>query len=311
MDDARRIGVAAPAAGQDVQEYLQGRFADALFDASGKYTPAKARIWMRNNAETLRQHPELRKRLFQALGTQDKATAFKVRTETRAELADQSSIAGFNRGQTENAITAIFGADDPVRAAQSIRNSAAKDGSGKALAGVKAGAVDYLIRGAQTGGNIDGTKLLAQTTDSRTKAALRRIFSAGELRRVNRIADAFVKMNAQAAPDGHIIDSPANQLLEYVVRIVAAREGGAMGGGTMGGSLQTANIVVERARRFLANMTNAKARQLLIDAVEDPKLMRELLTAIPANPSRRTRNLLAPYLAGSASQTLTTEEASE
>lgn len=51
-------------------------------------------------------------------------------------------------------------------------------------------------------------------------------------------------------------------------------------------------------------MTKARARQLLIDAVEDPRLMRELLTSIPARPSQQTLNLLAPYIAGTASQVL-------
>ncbi|MCR9088673.1 MAG: hypothetical protein NXH97_18230 [Rhodobacteraceae bacterium] len=310
MDDARRVRDAAPAAARDVSDYLQGRFSDALFDASGKFTPQKARTWMRNNAETLRGQPELRKRLLQALGAQEKASTFKAKTEARAQLADQSGLEWFNSGQTENAITAIFGADDPVRAATAIRNAAAKDPSGDALAGVKAGAVDYLIRGAQTGGNIDGTKLLAKTSDGRTKAALRRIFSPEELKRVNQIADAFVKMNTQPATDGAVIDSPANQLMEWAVRIVAARQGGAMGGGSMGGSLQTANIATTRAQKFLENMTNDKARQLLIDAVEDPKLMRELLLRRPPDKplSQRTRNMLAPYIAGGASQTVSGDE---
>ncbi|MEM1114849.1 MAG: hypothetical protein AAGI11_23265, partial [Pseudomonadota bacterium] len=115
---------------------------------------------------------------------------------------------------------------------------------------------------------------------------------------------AFVKMNTQAATDGTVIDSPANQVMEWAVRIVAARQGGGMGGGSMGGSLQTANIATTRAQTFLANMTNDKARQLLVDAVEDPKLMREL--PMRRAPDRalpqRTRTMLAPYVAGGASQ---------
>ena len=76
-----------------------------------------------------------------------------------------------------------------------------------------------------------------------------------------------------------------------------------MGGGTMGGSLQAANIMTERARAMLRNMTNGKARELLTAAVEDPQLFRDLLlepAAIVARPE--VRNRLAPYLAGAAAQ---------
>ena len=45
----------------------------------------------------------------------------------------------------------------------------------------------------------------------------------------------------------------------------------------MGGSIQTANIFTERARKALRNLTNDRARQLLLDAVEDPELFKELL----------------------------------
>lgn len=78
----------------------------------------------------------------------------------------------------------------------------------------------------------------------------------------------------------------------------------------VGGALQTAQIATTRAQKFLANMTNDKARQLLIDAVEDPKLMRELLMRRPANrPSpERTRTMLAPYIAGGASQTVSNDD---
>lgn len=57
VDDARRIDKAAPGASQDMSDFLQGRFTEKLFDASGKYTPRAARIWMRNNAEALNQFP--------------------------------------------------------------------------------------------------------------------------------------------------------------------------------------------------------------------------------------------------------------
>ncbi|MEM1076478.1 MAG: hypothetical protein AAGI36_18615 [Pseudomonadota bacterium] len=93
-------------------------------------------------------------------------------------------------------------------------------------------------------------------------------------------------------------------MIEIVVRIAAAKHGGAMGGGTMGSSIQTANIFSERARTMLRNLTNDRARQLLMDAVEDPELFKTLLRSPKAvSLSEPAQSRLAPYLIGAASLT--------
>lgn len=81
----------------------------------------------------------------------------------------------------------------------------------------------------------------------------------------------------------------------YATRVANA----AHSGGGAGTSLQTAQMASSRAREWLSTITNDKARQILMDAVEDPALMRALLTetrggALP--PKAKSR--LAPYLTG-------------
>ncbi|QJF52894.1 hypothetical protein [Roseobacter ponti] len=96
---------------------------------------------------------------------------------------------------------------------------------------------------------------------------------------------------------GPVLDSPANKVIEIVVRIAAAKHGGAMGGSSMGGSIQTANIASERARNMLRNLRNDRARQLLMDAIEDPDLFKTLLrTPESIRLSKPHQNRLAPYL---------------
>lgn len=65
----------------------------------------------------------------------------------------------------------------------------------------------------------------------------------------------------------------------------------------MGGSIQTANIASERARNMLRNLRNDRARQLLMDAIEDPDLFKTLLrTPESIRLSKPHQNRLAPYL---------------
>ncbi|MDF3419607.1 hypothetical protein HKX23_14670 [Sulfitobacter sp. KE29] len=126
------------------------------------------------------------------------------------------------------------------------------------------------------------------------------VFNSGEVARLRRIAVQLAKVDAKPAADvGNVMDSPANKMVEMVVRIAAARHGGSMGGGSMGGSIQTANIFTERARKALRNLTNDSARQLLLDAVEDPEMFKELLrTPASIRLSGPKKSRLAPYLIG-------------
>lgn len=300
-DEGSIVG-AAPGARAEIADYVRGRFLDAAVDASGKFTPSKAATFLRDNREMLAKYPELSAELRRALSSRSAADTFAAKTEARMKLADQSAAAGFNEGQ--DALLSILKADDPAQAARSVAATARKDKTGKALAGVKGAFTDFLIGKAGTDAGLSGEKLTALLKDGRTRVAMRQIFGNVEAERIETIAKALARAEAPTANVGQVIDSPANRMLEYVVRITAARMGGQAGGGTLGGSMQTANIAQERARAILRGMTNNAARQMLMDAMEDPELYRTLLMSPQAIAASKTaQNRLAPYLAGTAAAT--------
>lgn len=309
MADDAGLRRAAPEAAEDVSDYFRGRFSDAVRSATGEFTPKAAFKWLRDNRETLSRYPGLEAELRKAATNRQAADHLAARTKIRQGAADGSAIARFNRGQDTDAIRSILSADSPAKAARSITASARKDESGKALAGVKAAFSDYLIDGAMKRDGLSGPELSALLKDPKTRGAMRQVFNEAELKRLNTIADQLASLDVSAKDVGSVMDSPANKLVEYVVRIVAARQGGQMGGGTMGGSLQTANIFVERAQNMLRNLTNDKARQLLMDAVEDPALFRTLmLEPKGVDLPKEARNRLAPYLTGAAANATTDDE---
>lgn len=294
---------AANMAGEDISDYLRSRFAESVMDGSGNFTPKSARTWIRNNSEILSRYPGLRSDLTRALRSREAADAFAIRAAERSKLADQGPVSEFLRGQPEKAITAILGADNPVTAARSIKATAAKDASGQAMAGVKGAFSDYLTR--------DTSKLPALLTDPRTSAAMSQVFDSAEMRRWRQISDAMKSLNGKSRDVGEVLNTPANKVVELIVRVYAAQRGGSLGGGSMGGSLQTANIFSERAQAMLRNLTNDKARRLLMDAVEDPALMRELLMEPESwinGIGKTSKSRLAPYLAGAAAAQTTENE---
>lgn len=304
---ADRIQAAAPGAKEDIGEFLRGRFVDAVNAPDGKFTPATAERFMRNNRELLAANPELNKELRRALSSRNAAARFSVRNQARQKLINaESAPARFNLGPDEKAILSIISADDPAKAARSVVNAARKDPTGNALAGVKAAFTDHLIGG----GEVTGQQLKAMLSDKRMSAAMGQVFSAGEITRMNNIATSLSKVKPSSVTDvGGVIDASTNRILETVVRIAAAKRGGSLGGGSMGGSMQTANIAVERARSILRNLTNVKARAILTRAVEDPELFKELLMSpkrVDISPTSRSK--LAPFIFGAGVGQDTTEE---
>lgn len=290
MADDQSLRAAAFSSGENVSDYLRGRFSEAIVNASGEFTPKVAQTWLRNNAEVLARYPGMAGELRRALSSREAAAAFSIRAAERSKLS--GSVGDFLNGQPEGAVKAILGADDPIKAARSVAATARKDTSGKALAGVKGAFTSYLTE--------DPKRLFAFIEDSRTREAMARVFSPEEMRRLTRLATASKDLATRGADVGEVIDAPANQLVEVVVRMAGAKAASKLHQGSDAGvSLQAAQLGASRASRWLKNLTNDKARQILVDAVEDPALMRALLMDANAPEMPKwARSKLAPYLTG-------------
>lgn len=304
---ARDIEQAAPQTTTAIQDYVRQRFVENAIDATGKLTRSSAARWMRDNAELLQQYPGLRAEFQRALQSQEMAERFAARAEVRSRLAESGPVAEFNSGQPEKAVFSILGADNPVQAAESLVRTARRDTSGKAMAGLKGAFSDYLIGKANTAEGLSGTRLKALLGDPNTRAAMSRVFSAEELRSLNKIADALATVDVKGAEVGEVLNSPAQKIVEMVARWMAVNAvSGA--GNNVGSQLQFANMASGNARTFLERLTNDRARRLLMDAVTDPELMKTLLMGSPGLNVKRVQDRLAPYLVGGSAAALTPDE---
>jgi len=286
---------AAPTTDADTQAFLRSGFSEAVMDASGNFTRGKAATWLRNNQEALTRFPGLKRDLQNALRNRQNAESLVARFKA-------TTAAGIANGPSDQAVTSILGSDNPATAARAVVATARKDPSGKALAGVKAAFSDRLIgQAVRPDGVLSGKGLQSLLRDQRMVAALRQVFSAQELRNIRRIAGAVEGMQVSPSGGEEIINAPVNEVLRRVVQVAAAQKGGRIGqSSSMGGSLQTANIMQRTATRMLEGLQNTKARQLLVDAVQDPELMRALLMRDAAKMPPSLRAKIAPYLAGTA-----------
>lgn len=309
---SRQLETANPNTRAPVVDFLKGRFEIAAVSATGEFTRTSARTFIRDNDPLLARYPELKAEIDNAVTAKEGAQAFAERVATRiAKLEDarQSAGAAFLNGSPQKVVQGILTSAKPVQAAKSLAREARKDGSGAALAGVKGAFVDHLMKSATgvSGGSqtLSGDSVLKAVTDPKTKSVLRQIFNAEELNRLRFIGSQMAKLNASSggteAIGATLSGAKPNRVVETLLRVVAARHGAQLGGGS-GGSLQTAQMASSRVKEALGRLTSDKASQIIAEAVENPELYKALLTRTNS-PALEARVLprLVPYLVGAVS----------
>lgn len=310
---------ASPDAQGEIMDFTRRDFSNKLFNSEGEFTSKAALDWMRDNAEFLGKNPNFKSEFERATKDAKFAQAFRERGEIRLKLQDENSLARFNSGQKAQAVNSIIKASDPVQAAKTIRNAAAKDRTGAALAGVKGAFSRYLIDSALLNEQITAKGLQSLLREGEIADAARTIYSDRDLTQLNLLMGQLSKMDAarSASARGPSVDAAPQRIVETVAAVAGAKAGAAFGQG-MGGvsnagtSLQAAARGSSFATNLLDRLTNEKARKILHDAVEDPQLMRALMLdeSVPQLP-KWARNKLIPYLEAGAAQQLGEDDAGQ
>ncbi|KAA9005935.1 hypothetical protein [Histidinibacterium aquaticum] len=293
-----------------IQDYVKDRFQQAVQDPSGNWSFPVARRFFRDNQALLNQYPDLRDEILGAIRNGESAERINGRIADvigQSRNNRQSALGRYLDSPPEQAFQAVISSPNAARDARLLVNAARKDTSGEALAGLKGSFADFLISGStatrQGRTGLQGELLSARLADPQVARAMNVILSPAERGRLQRIAQEITRVQrarTDAADVGSTLSgAPTSRMLEILARVQAARLGGEVAGGSMGGSLQTANIFSGRAGEIAFRLFTDKSSQILADAVEDPEMFRALLTE--ANSIRLQRDVmprLLPYLAG-------------
>lgn len=306
----------SPRARQSSEDYVAGIFDRTAFGPDGEFNRRAAMNFMRDRKELLDKFPKLRERMTETIRAQDDAKRVADRVTARQTSIDdpKNPVVSFIGQPPRKAVNAVFEAKNPKVAARELARQARKDKSGKALAGVKAAFSDKLITDSlrQIAGDktLVGQKMADALDDPQMASALSEVFSPKEMRRLKVIRDAALNMDAarRGQPDiGAVSSASPNRLIEYAVRIAAANHGAQMGQGAAG--LQTAQMASGAAKKILSRLTNDKAEQMIIDAIEDPALFRSLMIEPQKiQLQKKHRQKIAPYLAGTLAATAQDEQ---
>jgi hypothetical protein len=307
-----------------VQDYLTRTLRDLVVTSGGRIKPEAATSWMRKNEALLNQYPDVRKYLDDALAAQKRADDLaKVQTVIGREMLSpsESPMGRFLGGDPADAVARIFKAENPAEVAVSLRRSADRDTSGKALSGLRGAFVSDLLAQARTptpeGEVFRGSVILDNLRNPQQRAAYEAVFNPDEMKRLDQIANEFMALERArdrgSLPSiGGVVDDTPSKILDYLGRVAGARIGAAMGGNGMAGSLQAASMGSARARDWMRSLTGDRAEKLITRSITDPELFADLMRQT-TNPRLQDQGIkkLQAWLAGPAGRELFEEESAQ
>jgi len=308
---------AAPQASDSVRDFIRARFREqAVEPQSGRVDPAAAQRFLRQNRALLEEVPALRDEIAQAASAQ-RAVDTRLGRPTPGGLSAihraKTATAAYLEAPVDQEIARVLRARDPARSMRELVREVGGDPSGEALRGLKAAFGEFLAKGSETAADLaDGASALSgrrmRRLLSEHQGVADVLFSPEERARLGKIVRTLERFDVGRGrvPDigGDVIkDAPAT-IIDLVARTLGARHGAALGAGTSGASLLTAHFGAQRARELLQSLTNDQARDLLIGAITDEKLMAALLrdqTKIPSTRRAADFRVLRAYLGVPAS----------
>lgn len=309
-------------AAEGIQQYLKNRFiADATVD--GVVVPARAQTFMKKFGQMLENFTDLSAQLSTAVNAEDVARRVTKRGDGFRRAMDREAVsktARFLNSPVNKEVDRIFQSPNPKKFMTEIAKTLRKDKTGEAMDGLRAGVSDYLIKQIETQTTdiqgrtmLNGLKLERMLRNTDITDVLGVVFNKREMRNWDEFAKQIARFQKQSAQKGQSVaiikDRPA-WLLEKAAQVLGAKVGAKLSG-TAGGSIQSAAIGSSTMRQILNNLTADKARQLIIDSIEDPELMKVLLTHRPGMSTRtknRLENKLRLWMLGSGSRILNDEE---
>ncbi len=294
-----------------IQDFLTRDLRDRVVTAEGRIKPEAAETWMRRNETLLEQYPDIRQGLTDALAAQaqvgrregfEKTISSQIRTAGGAPLA-----------QFLDDVSRVFKAENPAEVAVSLRRTAAKDTSGKALLGLRGAFVDNLLaraRSVTTEGEVfRGSVIVDALKNPKQRGAFEAVLGADDLKRLEQIGNEFVALErtrGNLPSVGGVVGDIPNRILDTLARFVGAWFGRRVGG------LQESALMSARSRDWMRTLTRDRAEKLISRAVTDPELFAALMRGnrTVQQQDETTRRLQA-WLAGPAGRDLFNDESNE
>jgi hypothetical protein len=293
--DISKVAV-SPEARMATEGYLARSFTDYASDiAKGTINPIKAERWIKNNEAILDQFSKLRNQMVDANEAHKLAARTQIAMEARKKVLRDPQISvsarWLNAADLNMQIDTVMKSRNPLGMTNELVRQARKDTSGRALRGLRAGYVDYLLDKSAIGAfNELGEQTLSGRTllnlINKTEPVLHQVFDLEQIGRMKRIGAELAKIETF---DKTIAGKPkiemediASSSLKLFSRVGGAQIGRWVAKVTGGGTVQTPGIFSERFKAFANFLNKDRAAQLVHDAIvsDKPDLLKALLLPI-------------------------------
>ena len=286
-----------------MDDFIKNKFFDYAVE-DGAINRSRAESFIRSNKEVLGRLTGVSEDLTRAmtsLDVKDLRMAQKGRVSFDKPAISRATM--FIEKGPNKAFNDVLGSRNPRREMSNLVNMANRDVTGEALDGLKAAFSDYVKENAMKSDFISGGKLDDYLSDPKTRAAMKKLYSAPEMRRWDVIQHTAKRLDmqrgARASGEGVLADEPG-KAVSMLAGIMGAMSGHRMNRVLgAGGNIQIPGMAADRARDLLKKGLDP-AKDLLMAAVQDDKLFREVLLAkvepdgtLPKEATRRLNAWMA------------------
>jgi hypothetical protein len=257
---------------------------------NGEVSDSAVNSFLRNNDGILNRFPQIRQDINNVVSS---ANRMEAANEMRKSFKyfddpDVSKAALFIKKGPEEAFRSVMEARNPRREMQTLVDLVSNDQTGGALEGLKSGFFEYLMNQSDQGGFVSGAKLSDITSSMKSRAAIDTLFTEAEKNRLFTIVRTAERLDAAraATPSKEgIMGDELSGAVQTTLGILGAAFGRQTSSNLGGGTVQIPGIMADRFRSLgRAGLLNP-AKRLVIDALGDEKLFREVLLPSVNNPN--------------------------
>jgi hypothetical protein len=284
---------------------------------NGEVSDSAVNTFLRNNEGILNRFPQIRQDINNVVSSANRLEAANEMRKAFKYFDDPnvSKAALFIKKGPEDAFKSVMESRSPRAEMRTLIDLVSQDQTGAALDGLKAGFFEYLMGQADQGGFISGAKLSDITGSVKGRGAIEALFTEAERNRLYTVVRTAERLDAarSARPSREgIMGDELSGAVQTTLGILGAAFGRQTSSNLGGGTVQIPGIMAERFRSLgRAGLLNP-AKRLVIDALGDEKLFREVLMASVNNPtaplSQQATRRLNAWAAAAAMNLNDTEE---
>jgi len=250
-----------------------------------------AQTFLRNNQVVLDRFPEVRGAIESAVASGVARDSSDLLRKAGIDTIDDPDVSKaiilMNKG-TKKAFDSILASRNSVLETRKVLEMLGKDESGEALEGLKQGFFDYLIDKGSVGNVISGNELAAFVDAPNVKGLIDTLYSGPEKARLYRIIRTAQRVDVArtAAPSVEgITGDRISKASDALLGILGAAYGRQVSTGLGGGTIQIPGMTASLFRDLGAKGLTNPAKRLIIAALNDEALFRQVVMGQGLDPA--------------------------